>query len=124
MLTPDLESSLLRLKRHGAQIGLIYVGIEDPPATFADSPVYDIRSALEGLHYERVGEAGPWARTDRLYANLRPPDPTEDVDLPTFVAGDEPELLDLGDADEPVPVAASAPSPASESQNPWARPDR
>lgn len=124
VLTPDLESSLLRLKRHGAQIGLIYVGIEDPPATFADSPVYDIRSALEGLHYERVGEAGPWARTDRLYANLRPPDPTEDVDLPTFVAGDEPELLDLGDADEPVPVAASAPSPASESQNPWARPDR
>jgi uncharacterized protein (DUF58 family) len=124
VLTPDLESSLLRLKRHGAQIGLIYVGIEDPPATFADSPVYDIRSALEGLHYERVGEAGPWARTDRLYANLRPPDPIEDVDLPTFVSGDEPESFDLGDTDEPVPVAASAPPSARESQNPWARPDR
>ena len=89
VLTPALESSLLRLKRHGAQIGLIYVGIEDPPATFAESPVYDIRGALEGLHYEQVGEAGPWARTDRLYANRRPPEPTDDVDMPVFVGGED-----------------------------------
>ena len=32
VLTPALESSLMRLKRHGAQIALIYVGIEDPPS--------------------------------------------------------------------------------------------
>ena len=122
VLTPALESSLIRLKRHGAQIGLIYVGIEDPPATFAESPVYDIRSALEGLHYERVGEAGPWARTDRLYANLRPSEPTEDVDLPTFVGGDD------GDA-PPLPTA-SPPQRGGEGEleaapeSPWSRPGR
>ena len=122
VLTPALESSLIRLKRHGAQIGLIYVGIEDPPATFAESPVYDIRSALEGLHYERVGEAGPWARTDRLYANLRPSEPTEDVDLPTFVGSDD------GDA-PPLPTA-SPPQRGGEGEleaapeSPWSRPGR
>lgn len=124
VLTPALETSLLRLKRHGAQIGLIYVGIEDPPAVFADSPVYDIRSALEGLHYERVGEAGPWARTDRLYASQRPPEPTEDVDLPSFVGGDEPGSFETRKSDVAAPVAAVAPPPAREPQNPWARPDR
>jgi len=128
VLTPALESSLIRLKRHGAQIGLIYVGIDDPPATFAESPVYDIRSALEGLHYERVGEAGPWARTDRLYANQRPPEPAADVDLPTFVEGDE---VAVDGVDELVvssvnlPPAASQPAAASRaSESPWARPDR
>ena len=133
VLTPELESSLLRLKRHGAQIGLIYVGIEDPPGTFADSPVYDIRSALEGLHYERVGEAGPWARTDRLYATERPPDPVEDVDLPTFVGADE---TAAPSASEPMTVSAGAPPlPAASlpqrggegslrSDSAWARPDR
>ena len=135
VLTPELESSLIRLKRHGAQIGLIYVGIEDPPATFADSPVYDIRTALEGLHYERVGEAGPWARTDRLYASRRPPDPTDDVDLPTFVGGEDSDELESTNSFEPVPVAVaaapprptsttSATSPRSEPASPWARPDR
>ncbi|MCY3734669.1 MAG: DUF58 domain-containing protein, partial [Chloroflexi bacterium] len=128
VLTPALESSLLRLKRHGAQIGLIYVGIEDPPARFADSPVYDIRSALEGLHYEQIGEAGPWARTDRLYATARPPDAVEDVDLPTFVGGDD---ADGGLEPEPEPVAtavssvpSSVPSRAAQPDSPWSRPDR
>ncbi len=126
VLTPELESSLFRLKRHGAQIGLIYVGIDDPPATFADSPVYDIRSALEGLHYERVGEAGPWARTDRLYASERPPDPIEDVDLPTFVGADESVDAESKETAQRVPVAAAAPAPTpgSDPDNPWARPDR
>jgi len=128
VLTPALESSLLRLKRHGAQIGLIYVGIEDPPARFADSPVYDIRSALEGLHYEQIGEAGPWARTDRLYATARPPDAVEDVDLPTFVGGDD---ADNGLEQEPEPAAtavssvpSSVPSRAAQLDSPWSRPDR
>ena len=123
VLTPALESSLLRLKRHGAQIGLIYVGIEDPPATFAESPVYDIRSALEGLHYERVGEAGPWARTDRLYAVTRPPEPAESVDLPTFVGGAaEEDGLSVDEDREPVPAVAAPPA-AREPHSPWARPD-
>ena len=124
VLTPALESSLLRLKRHGAQIGLVYVGIEDPPGAFADSPIYDIRRALEGLHYEQVGEAGPWARTDRLYAIERPTEPVDDVDLPTFVGPDgahgiselEPELA----ATRPVAVGSRPKQPAS----PWSRPDR
>ncbi len=116
VLTPELESALLRLKRHGAQVGLIYVGIDDPPAAFADSPVHDIRAALEGLHYERVGESGPWARTDRLYASKRPPEPTEAVDLPTFVA-DQPDALNAHGASDEV-----APQPAAVSA--WARPDR
>ena len=123
VLTPALESSLDRLKRHGAQIALIYVGIDDPPATFAESPVYDIRSALEGLHYERVGEAGPWARTDRLYASKRPREPFEEVNLPTFVGGDE-----LDSSPNPQPefagVTPAAPSRPREPDNPWARPDR
>ena len=123
VLTPALESSLFRLKRHGAQIGLIYVGIEDPPASFADSPVYDIRAALEGLHYERVGEAGPWARTDRLYASRRPPEPTEDVDLPTFVGADQSEPPNEAELIQ-TPVAAAAAPPRRQPDSPWARPDR
>ena len=132
VLTPALESSLLRLKRHGAQIGLIYVGIEDPPARFADSPVYDVRSALEGLHYERVGEAGPWARTDRLYATARPSDPVEDVDLPSFVGADdadgaldqEPELATSSPSSVPSTMPSSIPSGAAQPDSPWSRPDR
>lgn len=131
VLTPDLESALLRLKRHGAQIGLIYVGIDDPPATFADSPVHDIRPALEGLHYERVGESGPWARTDRLYASKRPPEPTEEVDVPTFVGGDESlsgENAEEGDVRQRAPVAVSAVPPTTSQapgrtpDSPWSRP--
>ena len=124
VLTPALESSLIRLKQHGAQVGLIYVGIEDPPATFAESPVYDIRSALEGLHYERVGEAGPWARTDRLYASRRPPEPTEEVSVPTFVGGDDPMPHEIASSDGSVAVAEGPPSVASEPQSPWSRPER
>ena len=132
VLTPALESSLLRLKRHGAQIGLIYVGIEDPPARFADSPVYDVRSALEGLHYERVGEAGPWARTDRLYATARPPDPFDDVDLPSFVGADdadgaldqEPELATSSPSSVPSTMPSSMRSGAAQPDSPWSRPDR
>ena len=140
VLTPALESSLLRIKRHGAQVGVIYVGIEDPPATFAESPVYDVRSAIESLHYERVGEAGPWARTDRLYAQTKPPEPTGDVDLPTFVGGDESDG-ELGDdngagvADRPptagpvgaaTPVASAPPSASATGApgSPWSRPSR
>ena len=130
VLTPALASSLIRLKRHGVQIGLIYVGIEDPPATFAESPVYDIRTALEGLHYERVGEAGPWARTDRLYASRRPPEPGDDVDIPTFVGSDESDARESMDAQEPAPVVAAAvapigaPGPDRAPDSPWSRPDR
>jgi len=124
VLTPALESSLIRLKQHGAQVGLIYVGIEDPPATFAESPVYDIRRALEGLHYERVGEAGPWARTDRLYASRRPPEPTEEVSVPTFVGGDDPMPHEVSSSDGQVAVADGSPSAASEPQSPWTRPER
>ena len=130
VLTPALESSLHRLKRHGTQIALIYVGIDDPPSTFAESPVYDIRSALEGLHFERVGESGPWARTDRLYASQRPAEPTEAVDLPTFVGADE-SPNGTEDAAQPVAMSAVAPSAdpetvaaASRPDNPWSRPDR
>ena len=127
VLTPALESSLIRLKRHGAQIGLIYVGIEDPPSTFAESPVYDIRGALEGLHYERIGEAGPWARTDRLYARQRPPEPTEEVEVPTFVGG-ESDAVDAevaGSERQPVAVAAVPPTSdraARRDESPWSRP--
>ncbi|MDE2968238.1 MAG: DUF58 domain-containing protein [Chloroflexota bacterium] len=127
VLTPALESSLLQLKRHGAQIGLIYVGIEDPPSTFAESPVYDIRSALEGLHFERVGEAGPWARTDRLYARRRPPEPVDDVNLPTFVGGDESPSLATASPEQQVgdgEVAASAAPARAAPDSPWARPGR
>ncbi len=124
VLTPALESSLIRLKQYGAQVGLIYVGIEDPPATFAESPVYDIRRALEGLHYERVGEAGPWARTDRLYASRRPPEPTEEVSVPTFVGGDDPMPHEVAGSDGQVAVAEGSPSAASEPQSPWSRPER
>jgi uncharacterized protein (DUF58 family) len=126
VLTPALESSLLRLKRHGAQIGLIYVGIEDPPSRFADSPVYDIRTALEGLHYEQVGEAGPWARTDRLYAGHHPPEPADDVDLPTFVDGDEAIAeVPIEPNHRPAVAAAAAPSsPTRTPKSPWSRPDR
>ncbi len=124
VLTPALESSLLQIKRHGAQIGLIYVGIEDPPATFADSPVYDIRAALEGLHFERVGEGGPWARTDRLYASRRPPEPSEEVELPTFVSADGDAVDSPGAIEDPTPVVAAAPSPrhAAAPESPWSRP--
>ena len=134
VLTPGLESALLRLKRHGAQVGLIYVGIDDPPSTFAESPVYDIRPALAGLHYERVGESGPWARTDRIYASQRPPEPKEDVDLPTFVSSDDAIIdaamterdADAQDTGRGTPLAASASAPAQsrerDPQSPWARP--
>lgn len=124
VLTPALESSLHRLKRHGTQIGIVYVGIEDPPATFAESPVYDIRAALEGLHFERVGESGPWARTDRLYATRQAPEPAEAVELPSFVEGD----AEIGavaaafsngrPATDQVAVGEPPPAPA----NPWSRP--
>ena len=124
VLTPALESSLIRLRRHGAQVGLIYVGIDDPPATFAESPVYDIRSALEGLHYERVGEAGPWARTDRLYASRRPAEPTEEVSLPTFVGGEEPVSNESDINDGPVAAAEAPPLATRDQQSPWARPER
>lgn len=139
VLTPALESSLHRLKRHGTQIALIYVGIEDPPSTFAESPVHDIRTALEGLHFERVGESGPWARSDRLYASQRPPEPIEGVELPTFVGADE-SANGTDEAPQPVAMSAVAPATAaaaaapvvpaapatsaSRSNNPWSRPDR
>ena len=130
VLTPALESSLHRLKRHGTQIALIYVGIDDPPSTFAESPVYDIRSALEGLHFERVGESGPWARTDRLYAGQRPAEPTEAVDMPTFVGADE-SPNGTEDATQPVAMSAVPPTApaelvtaASKPDSPWSRPDR
>ncbi len=144
VLTPELESSLHRLKRHGVQIGMIYVGIDDPPTRFADSPVYDIRAALEGLHFERVGESGPWARTDRLYASQRPPEPAAEVDLPTFIdpasplsetpsPGAQPASLSggLSQSDGQVPSAtprnpatASAAPDQPRPDSPWQRPEQ
>ena len=113
VLTPELESTLHRLKRHGAQIALIYVGLDDPPTQFAESPVYDIRAALEGLHFEQVGESGPWARTDRLYASQRPPEPTTEVETPSFVGEDDDAPLfasnTAGPRLEPAPLSGGLP---------------
>ena len=125
VLTPELESSLLRLKRHGAQVALIYVGIDDPPATFAESPVYDIRAALEGLHFERVSEAGPWARSDRLDSHAPPPEPADDVSLPTFVGSSTDDPDPDVDAEHALSssgvervATAAAPPPASAARRP------
>ncbi len=132
VVTPGLEASLHRLKRHGLEIGIIYVGIDDPPATVAGSPVHDIRRALEGLHYERIGEAGPWARSDRLWGEARPrlEATGEDVEMPVFVSGEEPEELSDPGSSNGVAGAAeaaaagngrAAAAPAQPS-SPWARP--
>ncbi len=137
VLTPALESSLHRLKRHGTQIALVYVGIDDPPATFAESTVFDIRAALAGLHFERVGESGPWARTDRLEAQRRPPEPSSSMDPvepPTFVgrsAEDVAEDVDpsartapngAAPAVAPTVGTTASPGPLSAPASPWARP--
>ena len=125
VLTPALESSLVRLKQHGAQVGLIYVGIEDPPARFAESPVYDIRSALEG-YCTTNGSArqdpglGPTGCTPAAGR----PEPTEEVSVPTFVGGDDPMPNEVADSDGPVVVADGPPSAAGEPQSPWSRPER
>lgn len=126
VLTPALESSLHRLKRHGTKIGIVYVGLEDPPSAFAESPVYDIRAALEGLHFERVGESGPWARTDRLYVDRRPPEPLETVELPSFVEGHEPEMApetshELVGAS---PTLVARPRSGARAESQWSRPPR
>ena len=128
VVTPGLEASLHRLKRHGLEIGIIYVGIDDPPATVAGSPVHDIRSALAGLHYERIGEAGPWARSDRIWGESQPPRAasSHEVELPVFVSGEEPEPLDeVGPSNglavsQPEAATGSVRSP--EPSSPWARP--
>ena len=133
VVTPGLEASLHRLKRHGLEIGIIYVGIDDPPATVAGSPVHDIRHALEGLHYERIGESGPWARSDRLWGEHRPQAEAtgDDVELPVFVRGEEPD--EPGGATPANGVAGAANSaaepgrtgaPPAESSSPWSRPGR
>ena len=127
VITPELEVALQRLVGHGIELSVVYVGIPDPPATVAGAVVHDIRNAIEHLHFERVGENGPWARSERLWgddAEAPPePGPETEVDLPLFVEAGAVSDSDGVEAPRPAPrmpqpIAAAAAAPDS----PWSRP--
>ena len=61
VVTRRLEISIDRLRRHGVEVAVIYVGVDDPPAVVGGAVVHDIREALAGLEFERVGSASVWA---------------------------------------------------------------
>lgn len=102
VLTPALESSLERLRRQGVQASVFYVGLGDAPARAGGAPVYDIRAALEGIHFEQMPGSDAWIRSSRVWGRGQPAqatgDPLDDgasaaesVELPAFGAGAEAE---------------------------------
>lgn len=93
VVTRPLEVSIDRLRRHGVEVAVIYVGVDDPPATAGGVVVQDIRGALAGLEYEQIGSGGVWALADQ---DWRPARGSNELD---------------GDAPPSTPVSAEVEAP-------------
>ena len=74
VVTRPLEVSIDRLRRHGVAVSVIYVGIDDPPATAGGAQVHDIREALAGLEFERLGNGGAWVLADQEWRSSETPE--------------------------------------------------
>ncbi|MCZ6706419.1 MAG: DUF58 domain-containing protein [Chloroflexi bacterium] len=55
LASPKLGDALRRVRRRGHQVAVVYVGIPDPPAELGGAPVHDLREALDGISFTRVG---------------------------------------------------------------------
>ena len=98
VVTPPLEVSIDRLRRHGVEVAVIYVGIDDPPPTVGGAQLHDIREALAGLEFERIGSGGAWALADHEW---RPSQAPEELD------GAAPEPRRVGAAPLITPAAST-----------------
>ena len=112
VVTRPLEISIDRLRRHGVEVAVIYVGLDDPPPTVGGAQLHDIREALAGLEFEQIGSGGAWALADHEW---RPPPAPEELDG----AAPEPRQVEAPPLITPLPAASSL-EPGTNSE--WGRP--
>ena len=106
VVTRPLEVSIDRLRRRGVEVAVIYVGIDDPPAQVGGAALYDIREALAGLEYERIGHAaGAWTLAEHQWGKPQPSDEPA-AELPPEV--EAPLFAVDPDDDEPADILAAA----------------
>ena len=103
VVTRPLEVSIDRLRRHGVEVAVIYVGIDDPPSQAGGAVVYDIRDALAGLEYERVGHGGAWTLAQHEWGR---PQQAADSEGGEFAPEVEAPLFGIDGDDETIPAAA------------------
>ena len=121
VVTRPLEVSIDRLRRRGVEVAVIYVGIDDPPAQVGGAALYDIREALAGLEYERIGYAGgAWTLAEHQWGKPQPSGESVDrlppeVEAPLFAFDPD----DDEDADDALAAAASLDRGADSE---WGRP--
>ena len=100
VVTRPLEISIDRLRRHGVEVAVIYVGLDDPPPTVGGAQLHDIREALAGLEFERIGSGGGWALADHEW---RPSQAPEELDG----AAPEPRRAEAPPLITPAPAAST-----------------
>ncbi len=103
VVTRPLEISIDRLRRHGVEVAVVYVGIDDPPTQAGGAVVYDIRDALAGLEYERVGHGGAWTLAQHEWGR---PQETVDSDGEELLPEVEAPIFESNEDDERQPAAA------------------
>lgn len=103
VVTRPLEISIDRLRRHGVEVAVIYVGIDDPPTQAGGAVVYDIRDALAGLEYERVGHGGAWTLAQHEWGR---PQETVDSGGEELLPEVEAPIFESSEDDERQPAAA------------------
>lgn len=93
VVTRPLEVSIDRLRRRGVEVSVIYVGVDDPPSQAGGAAVHDLREALAGLEYERIGHSGAWTLAQHEWGRPKddaadPPadgiEPPPEVEAPIF----------------------------------------
>ena len=121
VVTRPLEVSIDRLRRRGVEVSVVYVGIDDPPAQAGGATVHDIREALAGLEYERIGHSGAWTLAEHEWGR-----PQEDEELDGVGPRPEVEAPSFGAAPtEPTPQASVPAAVGLErgGGSEWGRPD-
>jgi uncharacterized protein (DUF58 family) len=112
LVTPRLDGALNRVRQRGHRVAVVYLGIEDPPPTVGGVPVDDIRQALDGISFTRLGGQS-MKRADIDYRQADDSEPLEP-------GADDPLAPDGDDSEDAAPAMAVRSSPAD--SNPWARP--
>ena len=117
LATPRLDGALNRVRQRGHRVAVVYLGIEDPPPLLGGVPVADIREALDGISFTRVGGRS-MKRADIDYRDLEGGEPLEaDEDGSPDPEGDQNREA------APVMTGARAGVPAAVADSsPWSRP--
>lgn len=98
--SPRMAAAVLRARQRGHRVAVVYLGIQDPRQIDPAVPLHDIRAALDGIEFTRVGGKS----LKRADIDWQPDRPAPDTTASPPPTGEP----------EPAPaVAPTAPSPAT-----------